>query len=292
MTKSSIRSDGRGLDQVRTISFSKDVWGYADSSILLEVGMTKIFVAISLNVGVPSFLKGQGRGWLTAEYSMLPTSTHKRSVREINQPHRNFRSVEISRLIGRCLRTIIDLEKLGERTIVVDCDVLQADGGTRVAAITAASLALFFADKVWVQRGLVKESIFKKLIAAISVGVVEGEAMLDLSFEEDCGADADFNFIFAEDGSIIEIQGTAEKALINWKKFDELKKLAQKGAFSLFDLMKKFIRHKLRRDNSKMTTNAKGLNPQKLVKNYSLQRRRKAVSSFSLGSQLCGGDVD
>lgn len=228
------RFDGRMSDQIRPIAISYDVYGYADASVLFELGNTKVLASVTLQQGVPPFLKGQKVGWLSAEYAMLPSATHQRTSRESTQAQRNARSVEISRLIGRCLRTTVDLDSIGEKTIVIDCDVLQADGGTRVAAITAASLALKLAGQRWVSRRIFEKNIVKDQIAAISTGVIQGAACTDLSYEEDSRADADFNFVLTQAGDLIEIQGTSEKKPIPWALFDELKVLAVNSVKEIF----------------------------------------------------------
>ncbi len=228
------RQDGRTCDQIRQANVFYDALGYADASILFELGNTKVLVSVSLQTTVPPFLKGQKTGWLNAEYAMLPCATQQRTMRESSQAQRNTRSVEISRLIGRCLRTCVSLEDLGERTIVVDCDILQADGSTRVAAITAASLALEQAIARWHKARIIGKNIFKHSIAAVSVGMINGVACLDLNYEEDSKADADFNIIMTTSGDIIEIQGTAEKKPVSWPQFEQLKNLATKGVADLF----------------------------------------------------------
>lgn len=223
------RHDGRTVHQIRPIFINYDVYGYADSSVLFEQGNTKILVSISLQPGVPHFLKGKRTGWLSAEYAMLPHATHQRTTRESSQAQRNARSVEISRLIGRCLRPTVDLDALGERSIFVDCDVLQADGGTRVASLTAASLALKLACARWVELRLVTSNIFKVQLAALSTGMINGIAHADLSYTEDSQADADFNFVLTEHEELIEVQGTSEKKPMQWESFDQLKALAING---------------------------------------------------------------
>lgn len=233
------RCDGRACNQVRPIKFSSNVFGYAQSSVLWEQGNTKVLVSITLQQGVPPFLKGQKTGWLNAEYSMLPCATHQRTVRESSQNNRNGRSVEISRLIGRCMRTCVDLGELGERTILVDCDVLQADGSTRVAAISAASLALDQAVRQWYDDKIIGNSILKNSIAAVSVGMINGKHCLDLCYEEDSGADADFNIVLTMSGNIVEIQGTAEKNVVSWQDFENLQALARKGVDDIFSATRK-----------------------------------------------------
>lgn len=228
------RPDGRAGHEIRHITISYDTLGYADSSVFFELGQTKVLASVTLQQGVPHFLKGQRVGWLSAEYAMLPAATHQRTMRESLQGKQNSRNVEISRLIGRCLRTTVDLSILGERTIIIDCDVLQADGGTRVASITAASLALEIAIQRWMARGIILKNIMKTRIAAISVGLVKGIACADLSYIEDSCAEADFNFVVSAEGELVEVQGTSEKAPIPWSVFESLKALAIKGIDDLF----------------------------------------------------------
>lgn len=228
------RIDGRSSNELRPLKISYNSFGYADSAVLFEVGNTKVLVSVSLQMGVPHFLKGKKAGWLTAEYAMLPTATTQRTTRESTGAQRNGRSVEISRLIGRCLRPLVDLTALGEKTIYIDCDVLQADGGTRVACITAASVALERAAAVWLHKNQTSKNVFKESIAGISVGIVDGQMLLDPCQSEDSQADADFNFVLTKNGHILEVQGTAEKTPIAWNHFDELKGLASKGINEIF----------------------------------------------------------
>lgn len=227
--KELIRAHNRALDSLRSIRVSYDVYGYGSASVLFELGGTKILCSINLQQGVPSFLKGKKTGWLTAEYAMLPAATHVRKQRESSSIKRNGRSVEISRLIGRSLRAMVNLNALGERTIYIDCDVLQADGGTRTACITAAGLALEVAVDRWLSRGLIKESIIIERVAAVSVGVCNGVALLDLDFAEDSTIDADFNVVATVSGKLIEMQGTAEKQPLSWDEFEKLRVCAQAG---------------------------------------------------------------
>jgi ribonuclease PH len=198
------------------------------------MGNTKVLASVNLQNGVPQFLKGTNRGWLTAEYAMLPSSTRGRTVRESSQQRRNARSIEISRLIGRSLRCAVDLNSIGERTIFIDCDVLQADGGTRTAGITAANIALEVAVERWLQSGKIKKNILVESIAAISVGVVDGKIYLDLSQYEDNAAEVDFNFVLTRSGKVIEIQGTSEKIPLSWENFDQIKQYALEGVEELF----------------------------------------------------------
>jgi ribonuclease PH len=229
------RVDGRFSDQVREIKAQVDTFGYADASVFFEQGETKVLVCVSLQQGVPPFLKGQRRGWLTAEYAMLPCSTQQRLVRDSNQVNRNSRGVEISRLIGRVLRSVVNLDTLGERTIIIDCDVLQADGSTRVACITASSIALRYAVMRWLEQKILTQDIIKDDIAAISVGLVENYILVDLSYIEDSQADADFNFIMTRAGNLIEVQGTAEKTPIPAQLFHQFYDSAQRAVEKIFD---------------------------------------------------------
>lgn len=227
------RNDGRAENQLRPIHIQYDLFGHAHASVLFELGGTKVLVSVTLQPNVPPFLKGQRVGWLAAEYSMLPCATHQRTQRDSSQVQKNPRGVEISRLIGRSLRSVLDLEKLGERTIWVDCDVLQADGGTRTACITAAYIALRRAVQQWLSQGLLKHSILTEELAAISVGIRDNEVLLDVDYQEDSSVDADFNFVLTRSGSVIEIQGTAEKKPVSWELFERARVVAQQGVETL-----------------------------------------------------------
>lgn len=266
----SARPHGRELNQIRPITIEYDTYGYGSASVLLTQGKTKVFCAISLEPRVPHFLRGQGSGWLTAEYAMLPSATQQRTNRESSSVQRNARSSEISRIIGRCLRTSVDLTALGEKTIYVDCDVLQADGGTRVACITAASLALKEACNRWEAQSIIRKKVFKESIYAISAGVVNEKALLDLEYCEDSKADADFNFIFTEQGNILEIQGTAEKKALPWSLFEELKDLSLKGIREIIKI------------SQLITPKAKTIHFSPAKKPL----RKQKTSAFSLGSRL------
>lgn len=230
-----LRDDGRSHDQIRPITIKYDPFGYGVASVLFEQGNTKVFASVSISDSVPHFLKGRGKGWLTAEYAMLPASTRSRILRESSSSNRNSRSVEISRLIGRSLRAVVDLNILGERTITIDCDILQADGGTRCAAISAASLALRIAQRRWIKSGVLKKGkILKDEIAAISVGILKEKLLLDLSQSEDNSTKADFNFVLTRSGKIVEIQGTSEQEPMPWENFNKMKDLALKGVQDIF----------------------------------------------------------
>ena len=228
------RYDERAHDALRKIRASFNTFGYAPGSVLFEMGRTKVLCAVGMQPGVPHFLKGQQRGWLTAEYAMLPTSTGVRSQRDSSSAAKNGRSVEISRFIARCLRTVIDFEKLGERTIVVDCDVLQADAGTRTACITGAALALRVAVDKWMADRVISGDILKSSLAAVSVGWVNGQPLLDLDFSEDGRADADFNIVMTDTGNLVEIQGAVEGSTLTWDQFEQLRSLAVRGIEDLF----------------------------------------------------------
>lgn len=233
---STSRPDGRQFDQLRPLKISYDSFGYADSSVLFEVGNTKVLCSVTLQQGVPPFLRGKQVGWLNAEYAMLPTATTVRKQRDNTVAKPNGRSLEISRLIGRCLRSVVDVSGLGERTITIDCDVLQADGGTRTACITGAYVALDRAVTRWVELGKIAPEavILRDEIAAISVGLRGQEPLLDLDFSEDSTIDADFNFVMTRRGALVEVQGTAEKQPIAAEKFQEIYTLAMHGVGKLF----------------------------------------------------------
>ncbi|HEX2977729.1 MAG TPA: ribonuclease PH [Candidatus Babeliales bacterium] len=231
------RSYQRLSHEVRPTRVTYNVFDYADGSVLLEIGKTRVICGVTLSSGVPHFLKGKQQGWLTASYSLLPTSTKNRIERE-SAAKRNERSVEISRLIGRSLRTIIKFSVLGERTINVDCDVLQADGGTRAACITAASIALRIAQDRWLSGHVIKEPVMSDEIAALSVGVQNGTCLVDLDFAEDSQVAADFNFVFTKSGKIIEIQGTAEREPLSWHEIERMRELAWQGTQTLFESCK------------------------------------------------------
>lgn len=223
------RIDGRQKDDLRPLRITRNFTKYAEGSVLIETGETKVLCNASVQNSVPRWLRGQNQGWITAEYAMLPRSTHSRSIRESRRGKLSGRTQEIQRLIGRSLRSIVDLDKLGENTIWLDCDVIQADGGTRTASITGAFVALVDAVKWMIDEEIIDESPINNFLAATSVGVVEGETLLDLCYEEDCNAHVDMNFVMTGDGKIIEIQGTGEEAPFNREQLTELYDLAEKG---------------------------------------------------------------
>ncbi|EPJ47114.1 MAG: ribonuclease PH [Osedax symbiont Rs1] len=225
------RPSGRELDQLREIKFTRHFTKHAEGSVLVEFGDTKVLCTATVERGVPRFLRGSGSGWVTAEYGMLPRSTNTRNGREASRGKQTGRTVEIQRLIGRSLRAALDLKKLGENTITIDCDVLQADGGTRTASITGACVALIDAisflkkDK----HGALKGDPLKCMIAAISVGIYKGEAVLDLDYAEDSDAETDMNVVMTGAGGFIEVQGTAEGAPYSKEELDKMLALADQG---------------------------------------------------------------
>lgn len=229
------REDGRDFHSMRSMRVTYDVYPYAAGSVLFELGNTKVLCAVTLQEGVPHFIRGKKRGWLTAEYSLLPASTPTRTVRESSSTKKNGRTIEISRLIGRTLRSISDLEIFGERTLFIDCDVIQADGGTRAASITGAFLALRAAQERWVQSKIIPRNFLFDEIAALSVGVNQDVVYLDMNFAEDNAIQADFTFALTRSGNIVEIQGCAEQKPISWKQYDKVREVAVKGAHEVFE---------------------------------------------------------
>ena len=234
-----VRVDGRRPDEMRSIRITPDPQAYAEGSVIIETGQTRVLCAVSAEQGVPVFLRGAGRGWITAEYAMLPRSTLTRTPRETRGPR--GRTQEIQRLIGRSLRAAVDLEALGERTFTVDCDVLQADGGTRTAAVSGAYVALYKALKTLVDRRDIRSVPFKCAVAATSVGVVGGEVLLDLCYEEDFTAEVDFNVVMTDKGEFIEVQGTAEKDSFSKATMDELLTVAESGIRQIFEKQREVI---------------------------------------------------
>jgi ribonuclease PH len=229
------RVDGRTSEQLRPVSFDLGIAPYAGGSVLVTMGNTRVICGVTVEENVPRWMREQGvtGGWLTAEYSMLPYSTQTRKPRDIAKGRIDGRSMEIQRLIGRSLRAVIDLEKLGPCTIWVDCDVLQADGGTRTAAITGASLALTIACRKLVREKMLDASPVQKLVAAVSAGVLDGEAILDLNYEEDKLVAVDFNLVATEDGEFVEVQASGEEAIFAQSQLDEMLALGRKGIAEL-----------------------------------------------------------
>jgi ribonuclease PH len=233
-----LRLGGRENDQLRPVSVERSYTRFAEGAVLVSFGNTKVLCTASVEDKVPPFLAGKGTGWLTAEYAMLPRSTHQRIQRESNK---KGRALEISRLIGRALRSVIDLDVFGERQIVMDCDVIQADGGTRTAAITGSYVALADAVELLMKTGKLEKSPLIGQCAAVSVGIVEGDTMLDLCYEEDSAADADMNVVMRDDGNFIEIQGTAEGDVFSREMHDRLLDLAEKAIRDLFQIQRKAL---------------------------------------------------
>lgn len=229
------RAGNRAFDELRPMRVTYDIFAYASGSVLFELGRTRVLCAVTLQNGVPHFLRGKHRGWLTAEYSLLPVSTPVRTVREVTSNKRNGRTIEISRLIGRALRAVTNLQVLGEQTIFIDCDVLQADGGTRTACITGAFLALRAAEAVWRARGIIPYNFIKDDLVAVSVGVNSQGAFLDMDFAEDSAVDADFNYVLTRAGRLVEVQGASEREPVLWDDFELARSYALKGAQELFE---------------------------------------------------------
>jgi ribonuclease PH len=223
------RADGRGWDRMRNFRITMNYLRFAEGSVLVEMGYTKVLCAATIEEKVPPFLKNSGRGWLTAEYSMLPASTQKRSTRESTSGRIGGRTHEIQRLIGRSLRAVTDLQSFGERTITIDCDVIQADGGTRTASITGGYVALVNLFRSLKERGMVDSIPVKDSVSAVSVGMVDGQLLLDLDYHEDSRAEVDMNFVMTGSGLFIEVQGTAETLPFDRNRLDAMVNLATTG---------------------------------------------------------------
>src|SRR6185437_3012763 len=233
-----MRNDGRKDNELRAINLKRNFTKYAEGSVLIECGETKVLCTASIDSDVPAFLKNSGSGWVSAEYSMLPRATHTRTKRDSVSGRVNPRASEISRLIGRSLRACIDLKALGERQILIDCDVIQADGGTRTASITGAFVAMYDALNGLVKHGTLSENPIKQFLAAISVGVYQGKPLLDLNYIEDNNCDTDMNLVMLEDMSIIEIQGTAEGASFSRDTLNKMLDLGEHGIKQLISKQK------------------------------------------------------
>jgi len=227
------RSDGRLADAMRPIEIVPGYINTAEGSVLISVGHTRVICTASVEETVPGFMRNSGRGWITAEYSMLPRSTLTRTPREVTKGRPSGRTHEIQRLIGRSLRAVVDLQKLGERTIYIDCDVIQADGGTRTASITGAFVALGLALEKLVQAGMLVSVPLRDFVAAISVGIVDGEILLDLCYEEDSRADVDMNFVMTGDNKFVEVQATAEHKVFAETEFSRMLSVARDGVQAL-----------------------------------------------------------
>ncbi len=236
-----MRPNGRTPAQMRPVTITRNFTAHAEGSVLIEFGQTKVLCNASVVDGVPRFLKGKGQGWITAEYGMLPRSTHSRMNREAASGKQGGRTLEIQRLIGRALRAAVDLTKLGEVTITIDCDVIQADGGTRTAAITGACVALVDALRWLQEQGKLKTDPLKYMVAAVSVGIHEGQAICDLEYVEDSAAETDMNVVMTECGKIIEVQGTAEGEPFSQEELLQLLELAKGGIAELIALQKQAL---------------------------------------------------
>ncbi|MFH1625178.1 MAG: ribonuclease PH [Pseudomonadota bacterium] len=236
-----MRSDGRTPDAIRRVKIRKDVIKHAEGSALIEVGNTQVICTATIENRIPAFLKDTGQGWVTAEYSMLPRSTKVRSVRERSVGRTGGRTHEIQRLIGRSIRVVTDLQGFGERTIVLDCDVIQADGGTRTASITGAFISLVQAFERSKVKGEISKIPIVDYVAAISVGVVDGEILLDLNYEEDSRAEVDMNLVMTGSGLFVEIQGTAERKPFSKRQIDEMTELASKGIEELITKQREVV---------------------------------------------------
>ncbi len=242
--KKSIRPKERSSDRLRPVKIIPDYLEFVLGSALITTGKTKVIASASVEEKVPHFLRGSGSGWITAEYAMLPGSTEKRTDRERHHRRLSGRTQEIQRLIGRSLRTSTDLNALGERTIIVDCDVIQADGGTRSASITAGCVALACVLNDMLEKKILEEMPLKHLVGATSVGIVKGEFLLDLDYHEDSSADIDMNVVMNDSGQIIEIQATAEKKPFSKREFDRLLALAEQGILDLIQFQKDVLKRK------------------------------------------------
>jgi ribonuclease PH len=240
-SKPIMRSDGRKPKQLRLVKITPNYLKTADGSVLIEMGDTKVICTAKLEDRVPPFLRNSGKGWITAEYGMLPGSSQTRIGRESSRGKVGGRTHEIQRLIGRSLRAVTDLANLGERTVWIDCDVIQADGGTRTASITGAYVSLFEAIHSWQKRGIIAQEPIKDSVAAVSIGIVGGKILLDLCYEEDSKADVDMNFVMTGSGKFVEIQGTAESAPFTKKQMDQMSEIAQQGIKELLKAQKQAL---------------------------------------------------
>ncbi|RUO29227.1 ribonuclease PH [Aliidiomarina sedimenti] len=236
-----MRPDGRTAQQIRPVTITRNYTRHAEGSVLIEFGDTKVLCNATVETGVPRFLKGKGQGWITAEYGMLPRATHTRSGREASRGKQGGRTLEIQRLIGRSLRAAVDLSALGEHTITVDCDVIQADGGTRTASITGACVALVDALNHMRNKGMIKVNPLQTMVAAISVGIYKGDAISDLQYEEDSAADTDMNVVMTDTGKMIEVQGTAEGEPFSMDEMNAMIDLARHSIRELNEIQKEAL---------------------------------------------------
>ncbi|MBK5273522.1 MAG: ribonuclease PH [Desulfuromonadales bacterium] len=233
-----MRNDGRNNNVLRQVRITRNFTKHAEGSVLVEFGDTRVICTASVEESVPPFLRGKGTGWVTAEYSMLPRATHTRSSREAARGKQSGRTLEIQRLIGRSLRAVTDLAALGERSITIDCDVIQADGGTRTASITGAYVALHDALSTLRDKGLLAQLPLREAVAAVSVGIVGGEAVLDLNYLEDSSAEVDMNFVMTSSNRFVEVQGTAEAEPFTVAQMDAMRVLAEEGIRTLFTIQR------------------------------------------------------
>lgn len=236
-----MRPSGRNQQQLREIKVTQNFTKHAEGSVLIEFGDTQVICTASIEETVPPFLRGQGKGWITAEYGMLPRSTGSRMRREASAGKQGGRTLEIQRLIGRALRASVDLSKLGERTIFIDCDVIQADGGTRTAAITGSFVALSSAIEGLLQKRTLTVNPILHYVASVSVGIYQGEVLVDLDYIEDSNADTDMNLVMAENGDFIEVQGTAEAAPFSMAQMNQMLAMGQKAIFELIEIQKQAL---------------------------------------------------
>ena len=236
-----MRNDGRQNGTLRPVKITRKFTKHAEGSVLIEFGDTRVICTASVEESVPPFLRGKGTGWVTAEYSMLPRATHTRSSREAAKGKQSGRTLEIQRLIGRSLRAVTDLAALGERSITIDCDVIQADGGTRTASITGAYVALYDALSTLKDKGLLPHIPLKEAVAAVSVGIISGEALLDLNYLEDSSAEVDMNFVMTSSDRFVEVQGTAEAEPFTVAQMDAMRMLASEGIRRLFAIQQEAL---------------------------------------------------
>ncbi|MDI6759883.1 MAG: ribonuclease PH [Candidatus Brocadiaceae bacterium] len=236
-----MRADGRRPDELRPVTVRRGYTKFAEGSVLIQTGDTMVLCTASVEEGVPRHLLGTGQGWITAEYSLLPGSTPTRTTREISRGKVDGRTQEIQRLIGRCMRAVVDLTQLGERTIWIDCDVLQADGGTRTVAITGGFVALIDAFRNMKEKGLLTALPIKDSVAAVSVGIVDGEAVLDLNYSEDVKAEVDMNVVMTGSGHFVEVQGAGEEHTFSEGQLQEMLSLAKKGVAEFFRIQKEAL---------------------------------------------------
>jgi ribonuclease PH len=236
-----MRTDGRKADELRPVKITRGTMKYPEGSALIEMGETKVICTATIEESVPPFLRETGKGWITAEYSMLPRSTKSRNTRDAVRGRVGGRSQEIQRIVGRALRAVVNMDKLGERTIIVDCDVFQADGGTRTASITGAFVALTDAVQYLLRDGILQENPIIDFVAAVSVGMIDGKAVLDLNYEEDSKAELDMNVAMTASGLLVEVQGTAERKPFSKDELSQMINIAEKGILRLIAKQKEIL---------------------------------------------------